>query len=149
MTRLWRAGVVTALTLSSLLPTTLAAKPVARSVPVPVMVGAEAELNACTSIGRAVGPKRARAGLAAVRASPAATAPVIARLAPGFLVWICEQKNGADHYGIVFGAASRSRGADGLPPACGVNAPIAQPKAYRGPCRSGWIRTADIEAIAG
>ena len=123
------------------LPFQVAAKPTA-GPDVPVRVGAQSELNACTSIGH---------GKAAlnVRAAPSASARATAKLDRTHLVWICEQRDGAKWYGIVYGAAAVSHGKDGIPPACGVADPIAKPKAYRGPCKSGWVPAAAVEMIAG
>ena len=123
------------------LPLQLAAKPPA-GPDVPVRVGAQAELNACTSIGHG------KAALT-VRAAPSASARAIAKLDRTHLVWICEQRDGAKWYGIVYGAAAVSHGKSGIPPACGVADPITKPKAYRGPCKSGWVPAAAVEMIAG
>ena len=109
---------------------------------VPVRVGAQSELNACTSIGHG------KAALT-VRAAPSASARATAKLDSTHLVWICEQRGGAKWYGIVYGAAALSHEENGIPPACGVSEPLNKPKAYRGPCNSGWIPSAAVEMIAG
>ena len=67
----------------------------------PVSVGAETELNACTSIGQG------KAGLI-VRAAPSLSARVVATLASIHLVWICEQRNNAKWFDIVYGRAASS-----------------------------------------
>ena len=108
----------------------------------PVMVGAEAELNACTSIGHG------KAALI-VRAAPLLSARVVATLTPIHLVWICEERVNAKWYGIVYGRPALSHGNSGLPPACGVNGPITERKAYRGPCKSGWVKMDAVKMISG
>jgi hypothetical protein len=32
---------------------------------------------------------------------------------------------------------------------CGVSSPVAAPRPYDGACRSGWVKSADIEVVAG
>ena len=123
------------------LPCQTFAKPVSPEM-VPVMVGAKAELNACTSIGHG------KAALI-VRTAPSLSARAAATLAKKHLIWICEQRDNAKWYGIVYGPAAVSHSKTGVPPACGVNGPIAKPKAYRGPCKSGWVSADAVETIAG
>ena len=117
------------------------AKPVPPAM-VPVMVGAQAELNACTSIGLG------KAALI-VRAAPSLSARAVITLAKTHLIWICERREKAKWYGIVYGLAAVSRSKTGLPPACGVNGPIAKAKAYSGACKSGWVPADAVETIAG
>ena len=123
------------------IPFPLAGKPAALPN-IPVTVGAKAELNACTSIGH---------GIAAliVRSAPSVSAHATVKLGRSHLVWICEQRDDAKWYGIVYGAAGVSHGKNGVPPKCGVSTPITKPKTYRGPCKSGWVPADAVEMIAG
>ena len=123
------------------LPSQALAKPVSLAN-LPVTVGAQAELNACTSIGHG------KAALI-VRAAPSSSARPVATLAKKHLIWICETRANAKWYGIVYGPAALSQSKTGLPPSCGVDGPIAKPKAYRGPCKSGWLPRDSVEMIAG
>ena len=123
------------------LPCQTLAKPLSPAT-VPVTVGAEAELNACTSIGHGK-------AVLIVRAAPSLSARAVASLAKIHLIWICEQRDNAKWYGIVYGPAAASHSKTGLPPACGVNDSIAKPKAYRGPCKSGWVPADAVKTIAG
>ena len=125
----------------AVLPGEMSARPPSRAIK-PVIVGAEAELNGCTSIGHG------KVALT-VRAAPAPAARVISTLGKTHLVWICEQREGSKWLGIVYGPAAISHRPTGVPPACGVDAPIASPRPYRGRCRSGWVRSAAVVTIAG
>ena len=107
-----------------------------------VKVGAQTELDACTSIGHG------KAALI-VRPKPSSAARVSDRLLPSHLIWICEERGNARWYGIVYGPAAKSRSKTGVPPACGVSSPIARPTLYRGPCKSGWVSAGSVEMIAG
>ena len=108
----------------------------------PVTVGAQAELNACPSIGDG------KAGII-VRAAPSSSARPVATLAKNHLIWICQTRADAKWFGVVHGPAALSRSKSGLPPACGVNEPIAKPTTYSGPCKSGWVAVDTVKMIAG
>lgn len=113
---------------------------------VPVIVGSESELDACMSIGHAIGSN-------AVRTAPRAGAAKSGVLSHGHIVWVCDQKGPdgktSEWYGIVYGPAAKSHAKNGLAPSCGVNQPIKSAKAYRGPCKSGWVRASQIQMDAG
>ena len=143
MNRLFACNMI-ALSVTGLIATNVVhAKGAARAVP--VMVGAQSELDACTSIGRSSNPRKPLI----VRVAPSASAAVSASLRPKHLVWICQFGVKSQYYGIVFSDWASSHKKDGLPPACGVNSPIDKPKAYKGPCLSGWVKEKDLTAIAG
>ena len=119
----------------------------ARPPAVPVIVGGEAELDACTSIGRVEGLNARRDGYLSVRVSPTVRARAIDRLRNGQQLWVCQQRSG--WYGVVYTGPALSRGKDGLPPDCGVSGPIAKATAYRGPCKAGWVSASYVRMIAG
>ena len=113
----------------------------------PVMIGGQTETDACASIGRVLQP--AGSPLVIVSARPARRARAVAKLAAGHLLWICWQNKAANKVGVVFGTAAESRNSSGIPADCGVQTPIAKPRAYHGRCQSGWIDSAAFETIAG
>jgi hypothetical protein len=61
-------------------------------------------------------------------------------LARGTEVFVCDGSADGAWSGVVLpdGAAD-----------CGVSSPVAVPRPYAGPCRSGWVKSADIEIVAG
>ena len=137
---------------AAVLGAVLAVGAAARSLPsqraaVPVMVGGQAEIDACPSIGKVLQP--AGAPLVVVRAGPSPHARPVARLAAGHLLWICSDNTASHMAGVVFGAAAQSPNATGIPADCGVQTPIAKARAYHGRGQSGWIDSAAFEAIAG
>jgi hypothetical protein len=66
----------------------------------------------------------------AVRAGPGTGFDRVDRLGNGTRVFVCDRAGDAGWVGIVYGAAD-----------CGLAAPITPPRAYQGPCRSGWVRS--------
>lgn len=130
----------------------LGATPLLARLPAtPVIVGREAELDACTSIGHV-------AGLAArtvlpVHSRPAAAARVLDRLPELQLVWICEQRGHNETkplwLGIIYQRGATLDDNNGVPASCGVDQPISHQRRYRGPCRSGWVPAWRIVFDAG
>ena len=138
-------SIVLAIAILALPCASYAKPPTTASMPVmsmPVMVGGQVELDACTSIGRSN-------GAVIVRVAPRPTARATDTLAQAHLIWICAQRGESNWYGIVYGPIAQSRSATGLPPSCGVDAPVATSRAYRGPCKSGWVPRASLTMIAG
>lgn len=62
-------------------------------------------------------------------------------LADGDQVWICDGDEGGDMIGIVYSADA---GKD-----CGVGSPVAEVRAYLGPCERGWVKAEWVQVIAG
>jgi hypothetical protein len=117
---------------------TLAAAQPAR----PVIVGADPELDACPSTGR-VGGRNARGdNFLSVHAAPAVGAREVGRLRFGQILWICDVSAGARWYGVVYsnpGVRGRN---------CGLGH-VRRPRAYAGPCPSGWVSTRSVTVIGG
>ncbi len=115
--------------------------------PVPVKVGGTIELDACGTVGRVFRLRADGDNFLSVRAAPAKGARELGRLKAGHLVWICEDRPG--WAGIVYDPNPANQQPGSVPLKCGVSTPIAKRSAYRGPCRSGWVASAFVEAIAG
>lgn len=113
----------------------------------PVMIGGEAELDACGTVGRVYRLKRDGDNFLSVRSAPSVAAPARARLRNGHLVWICDERPG--WMGIVYDPDPAKQRAGSVPLDCGVANPVARRAVYRGPCRSGWVSAAFVEVIAG
>jgi hypothetical protein len=105
-----------------------------QNAPVAVMVGGDAESDAC-------GASAAVAAIATrlnVRSGPGPRHPVVDKLAAGSGITICEEKaEGPDGrwFGIVYGKAGQD---------CGTGTPAAVRSSYKGPCRSGWVSAAFV-----
>lgn len=110
-------------------------------VPAPdVTIGKDGpELDACGAIGVIVSPD---AQTAEVFNTTQGWRDRLDRLPAGRAVWLCDTK--AEWAGIVYPAD-----ADGDLGDCGVASPVPAPRAYRGPCRSGWVLAARVQAEAG
>ena len=76
-----------------------------------------------------------------VRAAPGARAAELDRLGPGRRIWLCEVEIVPGWTGIVYGPGGSRN--------CNVESPVQRPRAYRGPCRSGWVSNRYIRPIAG
>jgi hypothetical protein len=106
---------------------------------VPVMVGGETDLDACSSVGVVTGLKADGDGFLAVRAGPSAAYPMLAKLHNGHQVFMCQSQSG--WIGIVY---TPGGGLD-----CEVASVIAKRQAYRGRCASGWVHSNFIKLVAG
>jgi hypothetical protein len=115
---------------------TASAQTVARPVP-PLMLGGEAEFDACNAAGVVEGLDARGDGFLSVRAGPAIAHREIARLRNGDSVYICLSEG--EWYGVVFPQGAR----------CGVTSPWPRRRAYRGPCASGWVHRRWVGGTAG
>lgn len=100
------------------------------------------DLDACLSVGQVTGLNPRGDNFLAVRANPAASGREKDRLGPGRLIWLCDEAG--DWLGVVYGD---DRGDD--IDDCGVGTPAQLPRAYAGPCRSGWVHSRYVVVIAG
>lgn len=106
---------------------------------VPVLVGGDATLDACGSLGAVRGLKADGDGFLAVRSGPGAGYAMTDKLGEGREVMMCDQRG--EWIAVVYG--------DSRPGRCAVGSPIAERRPYRGPCRSGWVHGRWIELMAG
>jgi len=108
----------------------------------PVRIGTVADdLDACLSQGEVTGLDPAGDNFLTVRAGPGRDARDIGRLGPGHIVNICEDRSG--WLGVVFGPRGRPE------EDCGVGSPGPSPRAYDGPCHSGWVSGRYVRVVAG
>jgi len=109
----------------------------------PVRIGlAGPDLDACLSVGEVTGLNPRGDNFLAVRAAPSTGAPMLARLRKGHRVQVCEEAAGG-WLGIVY---DRDPGGERD---CGTGSPVPRPRAYRGPCASGWVSARYVTIIAG
>lgn len=104
---------------------------------VPVMVGGDPMLDACSAIGVATD------GSVAVRTGPGDQYPIVDELEPGAAFSVCGDSAELGWRAIVYRAPEQAA-LD-----CGVATPIASATRYAGPCRSGWVKAVAIQTIAG
>ena len=108
----------------------------------PVRVGLSgADMDACLSLAEVRGLDRNGDNFLSVRARPSRVAPALDRLGPRRQVWICDGDAVPGWAGIVYAAEP---GQD-----CNVGSPVPAPRAYRGPCRQGWVAARYLGVIAG
>jgi hypothetical protein len=105
---------------------------------VPVMVGGEADLDACGAVGTVSGLKPTGGNSLSVRSGPGREQNRIDGLAPGTRVWLCDRQGA--WLGVVYGPPGRE---------CGVSTPSAIRRPYEGPCSSGWVHERYVELLAG
>ncbi len=104
---------------------------------VPVMIGGDADMDACGAVGMVRGISRYGDGFLAVRSGPGSKYKIIDKFyRNGEEVIMCDSKG--KWIGIVYGEN------------CGeVYDNIAKQKPYEGTCRSGWVFEKYIRFIAG
>ncbi len=96
---------------------------------------------ACNAQGQV--NERAADGPVPVRAGPFEQSHESGSLNPGASFFICTRSLDQRWMGVVFadgGRADRS---------CGVSAPVRSRRDYEGPCRSGWVPSAQVRMISG
>ncbi len=108
-----------------------------QSLDVPVMVGGEADLDACTGLGRVARLDPAGDGFLAVRKGPSTDYAKIDELYNGDEIHLCQEHG--RWWGIVYGGIG----------GCGVGSPVPRRMAYKGPCRAGWVHGRYVDFIAG
>jgi len=97
------------------------------------------DLDGCTPYSEIRGLNPRGDNFVSVRAAPTTAGRELDRLGPGRKVWICEEVGG--WAGIVYGPRAST--------GCNVESPIPRVRAYRGPCRSGWVSSRYVTPIAG
>jgi hypothetical protein len=105
---------------------------------VPVMVGGNADIDACPSLAQVGG---ATSGLISVKAGPSAEHAEIDRLANGAFAYACEEHG--EWTGVVYLQGKNEA------PDCGVASNRAKRSSYKGPCKSGWVRSRWLSIVAG
>jgi hypothetical protein len=105
---------------------------------VPVMIGGEADLDACGAVGTVSGLKPTPGNTLSVRSGPGREQTRIDGLAPGTRVWLCDRRG--PWLGVVYGPPRAD---------CGVSTPRPVRQPYRGPCSSGWVHESYVELFAG
>jgi hypothetical protein len=78
----------------------------------------------------------------AVRERPAPHAREVDRLGTATLVWLCE--GAGDWQGIVYADGAIQDLGD-----CRVSSPVAQPRPYDGPCKTGWVAARYLQLVTG
>ncbi|MEM7191541.1 MAG: integron [Pseudomonadota bacterium] len=104
----------------------------------PVMVGGDADYDACGSQGVVKGLKASGDGFLAVRAGPGSNNAMLDKVYNGYILSLCDERGG--WYGVVYSHESRD---------CGVSTPWPRRQPYSGPCRSGWVYKKYVGAYAG
>lgn len=102
----------------------------------PVLVGGDAELDACMTYGEVSGLDPDGDNFLAVRDGPGTEYGKLDELHTGDSVFVCDEDEG--WYGIVYG-----------PGDCGLGTPMAERGAYDGACASGWVSMRYITVTAG
>ena len=110
---------------------------------VPVVVGEEAELDACTSWAKVKGLDPKGDGFLAVRGGPGSAYALRDRLREGDEFFICSYSRDNKWLAIVYARKGQHPGD------CGVSTSLPKPVAYRGPCAWGWVHGKWVEFLAG
>ena len=110
---------------------------------VPVMVGAEAELDACGSWAKVKGLDPKGDGFLAVRGGPGSGYAQRDRLHEGDEFFVCSYSRDNKWLAIVYPRKGQDAGD------CGVSTSLPKPVAYHGPCVWGWVHGKWIEFLAG
>ena len=103
---------------------------------IPVRVGGDAALDACSSVGAVSG---LTSGNLRVRLGPGTNYASTDSIATGQMLWLCDQSG--PWQAVVY---TKIEGQD-----CGVSSPIAARTEYSGPCQSGWVHEDFVSLVAG
>ncbi|MEA3008685.1 MAG: hypothetical protein QOJ91_377 [Sphingomonadales bacterium] len=108
----------------------------------PVRIGDYgANFRACGAAGT---PRNLKAGEALpVRFAPFENAGLTGSVAARAQFFVCTRSFDQKWFGIVYDEGGT------LAERCGVSEPVSGPRAYAGPCRSGWVESAFVKVIAG
>ncbi|ANY20840.1 hypothetical protein A6F68_02341 [Tsuneonella dongtanensis] len=110
----------------------------------PVMIGQDGpEMDACGTVSKVRLVPGEAGDKAIVRAAPEGAAREVAQLASGHMVAQCDFSDENVWLGIVFDPAKPDS------PDCGTGSPVAAVQPYAGTCKSGWIRSDNLEMVAG
>ena len=96
---------------------------------------------ACNAQGQV--NERAAEGPIEVRASPFEQSHETGRLNPGTTFFICTRSLDQRWMGIVYSDSGRAERS------CGVSAPVASRRDYEGPCKWGWVPSAQVRMTSG
>lgn len=107
----------------------------------PVRIGMDRLADACTGVGRVVGLNPRGQNYLSVRGAPRTTAVERDRLRSGQNLHICDRSADGRWLGVVYTRNPHQN--------CNVSSPVASPRPYPGPCRSGWVAARYIADIAG
>lgn len=102
----------------------------------PVIVGGDANYDACGVEGVVHNLDPDGDNFLAVRDGPGKNHRILGKLVTGDRVHICSERGG--WLGVVYGPGN-----------CRVSTPIAQRSAYAGPCDAGWVHRNFIREVAG
>lgn len=108
---------------------------------VPVMVGGEENLDACTGLGIVFGLNPQGDNFLAVRSGKNSRYALVDKLYESQQVFICQTSVDGKWLGVVY---SHNKNDD-----CGVNSPINPAQVYSGKCKSGWVYGRWIKIVAG
>jgi len=108
----------------------------------PVIVGGEAELDACGSVGVVSGLAPRGDGFLAVRTGANASYKRVDKLLEGQQVYMCSTSADGKWYGIVYAQGHKDLD-------CGVSSPISPAQPYQGKCKSGWVSKRWIKHLVG
>ena len=122
---------------AALAPVILAGAAFAELEPVPVMAGQDGG-DACGAWGQIGGLADDPDAVLPVRAGPGHDYPVIDEIKGGQGVSMCDRKESWE--GIVYSKTDQP---------CGVGTPWPEPRAYSGPCKSGWVEHKYVDLVAG
>lgn len=116
--------------------------------PHPIVIGGNDEMDACSAVSRVVGLQPSGDGFLAVRNGPGRSYSLKDRLREGDEVYDCVTVKMADGYwsGIIYDRRGQGPAKIGE---CGVSGTINPARAYRGPCKFGWVKSSWLKVIAG
>lgn len=96
---------------------------------------------ACNAQGQV--NERAAEGAVEVRAAPFEQAHETGSLSPGTTFFICTRSLDQRWMGVVYSDSGRAERS------CGVSAPVRARRDYDGPCKAGWVPSAQVRMTSG
>lgn len=126
--------------LASCLLLTIPLAACANAKSVQVMVGGDAESDACGAVGEVRGLRSDGDGFLAVRAGPGATYRIVDKIGNGQLLYLCDATADGAWLAVVYASDDDD---------CGVTSPLPSRQPYQGTCRKGWVKATWVEVVAG
>ena len=106
-----------------------------------VSYGGDESLDACSTLARVSHLSNGADGFLAVKDSPNIKAKRVDKIFNDQSLWICEESKDGNWLGIVYDSSEKKD--------CGVTTAIEKRRAYKGPCKSGWVSKKYVEPMAG
>ena len=113
------------------------------------------DTDACPSVGRVTGTNPRGDHFLNVRGGPSIKAAIRDRLKHDASLIVCDGTKDGKWLGVIYGendilGVEHGDASEEKPDRdCHISSPVKRPRAYPGPCKSGWVSSKFVEIVAG